>query len=128
MGFRTGAYCTVWGTEPGRGKFTRVKLSASRKNRETGKYDQDFSGYCMFIGDAHAKAALLNERDRIRLGNVDVSNRYDKESGKTYVDYKVFSFDMEEAMGSKPAQSKGYASANRVEENPVESDDESLPF
>lgn len=127
MGFRTGSFASVWQVEPGRGKTTRVRVSTSRKNQQTGQYEQDFSGYCVFIGNAHARAAMLKERDRIKLGEVEVTNRYDKESGKTFHDYKVFSFDMAEAVGSGNAQASRTA-ANRVEDNPVESDDEALPF
>lgn len=126
MAFRQGSFASVWQVEQGKGKSTRVRLSTSRKNKQTDQYEQDFSGYCLFIGDAHARAALLKERDRIKLGEIEVTNRYDKESGRTYVDYKVFSFDMAEAVGGKSAGAP--AAANRVEENPVESDDESLPF
>lgn len=127
MAFRQGSFASVWQIEQSKGKSTRVRLSTSRKNKQTDQYEQDFSGYCVFIGEAHARAAMLKERDRIKLGEIEVTNRYDKETGRTYVDYKVFSFDMAEAVGSK---NSGYSAAasNRVEENPVESDDDKLPF
>lgn len=114
MGFRQGAYATCWSIE-NKGKFTKIRLAISRKNRETGQYEQDFSGYCMFIGNAHAKAAQLRESSRIKLGDVDVSNTYDKETKKEYVNYKVFSFDMADEGGSRPA-------AKPVDSNPVEGD------
>ena len=40
-------------------------MSTSRKNKETDTYEQDFSGYVMMLGHAHAKAQKLRERDRI---------------------------------------------------------------
>lgn len=123
MGFRTGAYATVWGVDTGKGNFTKVRLTVSRKNRETGQFDQDFSGFCTFIGTAHALAAKLKERDRIKLGDVDVSNTYDKESKKEYVNYKVFSFEMANASNaqqqSPPTEQQG--------ENPVDGGD-GLPW
>ncbi len=121
MGFRNQAYATVWSVEQGAGNFTKVRLSISRKNKN-GEWEQDFAGYCMFIGTAHAKAEKLREKDRIRLGEVDVSNFYDKEKKKEYTNFKVFDFEFADA-SDKPA-------AKRVESNPVEGDvgDDEAPF
>ena len=124
MGFRTGAYAKVWSVEQGRGRFQKVRLSVSRKNKDTGEYDQEFSGFCMFIGNANAKAERLKEGDRIRLGDVDVSNKYDREAKREYVDFKVFDFEFAD---SAPQQQPA-ASENPVTSNPVESEEESLPF
>lgn len=123
MGFRVGTYATVWSVEPGRGNFTKVRLSISRKNRESGEYEQDFSGYCMFIGTAHAKASNLHERDRIKLGDVDVSNTYDAQARKEYVNYKVFDFETADSTGVPAARST-------PDSNPVQgdTDEEAMPF
>lgn len=44
MGFRNGAYATVWGVEPGKtDRYQQVRLSTSRKNKKTGQFEQDFS-------------------------------------------------------------------------------------
>ena len=123
MGFRKDAYATVWSVEPVSDTMTKGRISISRKSRQTGQYEQDFSGFVCFIGTAAAKNALkLKEKDRIRLGDVDVSNRYDKEKGTTYNTFKIFSFD--------PPQ--GAAPAAHNEPQPVvddgEADDDRLPF
>ena len=56
----------------------------SRKNKNTGEYETDFSGYVGFVGTVAAKkAAQLKEKDRIRLGDVDVTTKYDKYGAKT---------------------------------------------
>lgn len=119
MGFRNGSYATVWSVEPGRGNFSNVRLTISRKNKETDQYEDEFSGYCMFIGEARAKAEHLKERDRIKLGDVDVTRRYDKEKNKEYYTFKVFSFDMADAAGNsrqaapaRPDPADGYAAAD----------------
>lgn len=77
----------------------------------------------MMIGRANAKAQKLKERDRIKLGDVDVTTTYDKERGKEYVNYKCFDFEM----ADEPSQNR--ASRN-VDSNPVEgdSDVEDTPF
>ena len=127
MGFRTGAYATCFGVEPGKGNFTKVRLSISKKNKETGQYEQDFSGYCTFIGNAHALATRLKERDRIKLGDIDVSNTYDKEAKKEYVNYKVFSFEI---VSGAPDGTVGHQEAAQQGENAAdgENDPEKLPF
>lgn len=107
MGFRTGAYAKVWEVKPMSDVSTKIRVSVSRKNKETGEYEQDFSGFVMAIGSAAArKASNLKEGDRIKLGDIDVSTRYDKEKKTSYVNYKVFSFELEsgDAEPTDPAE------------------------
>lgn len=95
MGFRAGAYCKVWSIEPKSDTCTKIRLSHSRKDGQTGEYEQDFSGFVNFIGTAAAsKAAKLKEGDRIKLGDVDVSTRYDAEKRITYYNFKAFNFEL----------------------------------
>lgn len=78
MGFRTGAYAKVWEVKPFSDTSVKLRLSVSRKNKQTGEYEQDFSGYVNAVGTAAAKkAACLKEGDRIKLGDVDVTTKYD---------------------------------------------------
>lgn len=128
MGFKQNAWATIWSAEPGKGNFTNVRLSISRKNRETDQYEDEFSGFCMFIGEARAKAERLKERDRIKLGDVDVTRRYDKEKQKEYYTFKVFSFQTEsEANAGSPTRTASEpVSSNPVDFTPVETDQ--LPF
>lgn len=105
MGYRVGSFATVWSVEPGpSGKYTKVRLSISRKNRDTNEYEEEFSGFVMFIGEANAKAGRLKERDRIKLKDVDVTRRYDKEKQKEYYNFKCFSFETEDEFGNNQQQ------------------------
>lgn len=105
MGFRTGAYATVWEVRGISDTMTRCRVSISKKNRTTGQYEQDFGGYITFIGSAAANKALkLKEKDRIKLGDVDVDNKYVKEKDITYTNFKVFSFDGPDEIDSQPRQ------------------------
>ena len=103
MGFRTGAYAKCWSVEPKTDSITRLRISVSKKNKSTGEYEQDFSGFATVFGSAAAKkAAALKEGDRIKLGDVDVSTTYDKERNKEYINYKIFSFELsDEALNSQ---------------------------
>lgn len=95
-GFRSNSYATVWSVERISDAMTKGRISISRKNRTTGQYEQDFGGFVSFAGTACASKALrLKERDRIKLGDVDVTNRYDKESGKSYTNFLIYSFEQD---------------------------------
>ena len=126
MGFRQGSYCKIWTIELISDTMTKCRISISRKDRNTGEYVQDFGGYVTFIGSSAAqKAARLSEGDRIRLGDVDVSNVYNKEKGVTYTNFKVFSFETQEEIDTDYQASQG-ASPNEVGDGEI--DDELLPF
>lgn len=126
MGFRNGAYATVWEVKPGNGNYSDVRISISKKSRQTGEYETDFSGFVRFIGSAHENAAVLDERARIKIGECDVTNRYDKEKRQTYTNYAVFSFESVDGNGSGPntqvdTDSDGFMSV-------PDNIDEDLPF
>ena len=104
MAFRSGAYCTVFSVEKRNENVTRVRIATSRKNKMTDQYEQDFGGFVDFVGkDAAKKALQLKKMDRIKLGDVSVTNKYDKEKGVTYTNFSCFSFDMPDSAGSKPS-------------------------
>jgi hypothetical protein len=92
MAFFTGAYATVWTIED-KGKYTKVILSTSRKNKETGQYETDFNDYVNFVGEAHRLAQTLKPRDRIRLGDVNCSNWYNKEKNRKYYNFTAFTYE-----------------------------------
>lgn len=125
MGFRTGAYAKVWEVKPFSDTSVKLRLSVSRKNKQTGEYEQDFSGYVNAVGTAAAKkAACLKEGDRIKLGDVDVTTKYDGEKKTTYTNFKLFSFELD---GDSPTPK-----SNNTEPQPSvdsgEVDDARLPF
>ncbi|MGN1156971.1 MAG: hypothetical protein ACI4TK_12405 [Agathobacter sp.] len=133
MGFRPNAWATVWSVEPSAtGSSTKVRLSTSKKNK-SGEYEQDFSGFCLFIGQAHTDAAKLAEKDRIKIGECEVTTSYDKEKGKEYINYKVYNFETSDGAGTqsntKPKTKKAEkktAFEDVIEEGENSEDD--LPF
>lgn len=106
MGFRTGAFAKIWDVTPISDTSTKLRLSISRKNK-SGEFEEDFSGFVLAIGTANAaKAAKLAKGDRIKLGDVDVSTKYDRDSKITYVNYKMFSFEQSDGAGSTAQTSR----------------------
>lgn len=95
MGFRNGAYAKIWEVTGVSDTNTKLRISISRKDNRSGEYVNDFSGFVNAIGTAAAAKALrLKKGDRIKLGDVDVSNKYDKEKQVTYTNCKIFSFEL----------------------------------
>lgn len=124
MGFRSKNFCTVWEVEAISDTNTKARISTSRKDRQTGTYETDFSGFVNFIGSVAAKKALsLKAKDRIRLGDVDVTTKYNAEKNVTYTNYKIFSFEtqkeIDDAANEDPAPTKA------VDDGEV---DDKLPF
>lgn len=110
MGFRTDSFAKVWKVE-NKGNYSVVELSTSKKNKKTGKYDTDFSSkFVRFIGTAHTLATSLQDGASIKLGNVEVTNSYNKETKVSYTNFLVFSFEIPDGNSSsntsKPAENK----------------------
>jgi len=125
MGFRTGAYAKIWEVSPMSDTSTKVRMSVSRKNKQTGEYEQDFSGFVLCIGTAAAKkAAQLREGSRIKIGDCDVTTKYDEQKKITYTNFKMFSF--EDADGDSGQATEQTAPQPTVDEGEI--DDNRLPF
>ena len=124
MGFRTGAFAKIWEVTPMSDTSTKLRMSVSRKNKQSGEYEQDFSGFVLAIGTAAAKkAACLKEGDKIKLGDVDVSTKYDKEKKITYTNFKMFSFEVDGG-----SDSSGDTTDPQPSVDEGEIDDSRLPF
>lgn len=121
MGLHNGCYATCWSVED-KGNYTTVRLTTTRKNKD-GKFEQDFSGFCTFIGNAKAKAAFLKEKDRIKIESCDVTSKYDRDSKREYINFTIF--DFEKLDNSKPAETK--TEPKEFDGESVEGDEE-LPF
>lgn len=103
MGIRNGAYATVWEAKPGKGNYMDVRLSTSRKNKQTDSYETDFSGWARFIGKAN-DLGQLSERTRVQLNEVEVTNHYDKEKNQTFWNVAVFDASLCDSNAPKSAQ------------------------
>lgn len=123
MGFRNGAYAKVWSVEKVSDTNTKLRISISRKNKQTNEYETDFQGFVSCVGSAAAKSALqLREGDRIKLGDTDVRTRYDKDKSVTYTNFTLFSFETE---GSEAPKKQA---PDEVDPSEGFNDDRALPF
>lgn len=126
MGFRKDAWATCWNTEVKSDTLTQVRISTSRKDKQSDEYIQDFSGFVAFVGTATAKkAAALKEKDRIKLGDVEVTTKYDKDKDKTYTNFKCYNFTTQSTEG----ESNGSVDEPQPNiDDIIETTEERLPF
>jgi len=124
MGLRTGGcYAKVWKIEP-KEKYTKVQISISKKDKATGQYETDWSGFTNFVGQAHTEIAKYKEGDRIKIEEFEVTNKYDKEKKQTSTYCSVFKISDASSNNShaeKPAEAKS-------PDAPVQGNPEDLPF
>lgn len=109
MGFRQGAYAKVWSVED-KGNYSVCRMSTSKKNKETEEYETDFQdGYVRFVGTAHTMIHdknIPNNGLSIKLSSVEVTNKYDKASNKSYINYAVFGFELPDGESAKPKKNE----------------------
>ena len=134
MGFRNGAYASIFSVKKGQGNYHDVNLAISKKNRDGDGYVTDFRGFVRFIGDASTQIAKFEGKDsknngnrpitRVKLGSVDVSNSYNPSTNKSYTNFVVFSFEPADADNNNT--SKSMKSANDYANNVPTGDDEEV--
>lgn len=130
---------TIW-TAPERisDTMSKARASMSRKNKMTGEYEDDFSGIVNFCGTAAVqKASGLQPRDRIKLGDIDVTRKYDKAASKEYINYKIWSFELADSSNNNASHANETASNTSSSdpinsatdgENPADDSEDGLPF
>lgn len=133
MGLKNGAFCTVWRLNNGDNKMVDLKekycdimISINKKNSQ-GNFEKDFSGKLRCLGNALKviKGLSLSEKDRLKLLEIEVSNKYDKNTRKTYTNY--ICWDLEPAEIAK----KNDNSVEILNDEPVSPfniTDDVLPF
>ena len=102
MGFRNDAYARIWEVEE-KGNYSVGKISISRKDKDTGKYNVEFQdGFVRFVGQAH-KALQGVQIDSakgisVKISSCDVSSIYKGKDGKTsyYPHYTVFGIELQD--------------------------------
>ena len=130
MGFRVGSYATVWSVEPKTDAWTKINITVSRKNKDTGEYDTEFRGFVDCFGTAVAKkAAALTSGDRIKLGDIDVKTSYDKQKEISYTNFQLFNFELtSNESGDATAKKEPKKPAKSVDDGEVEVSEGALPF
>lgn len=125
MGFKQGAFARIWSVND-EGKYSTANVSVSRKNKETGKYDVEFSdGYVRLVGSAHEAAKELglptreefdSQSDKgvsVKISSCDVTNNYDTKTKKLYTNCVIFGFEIPDNNGGDGSGNAGAKSTGK---------------
>ena len=123
MGFRKNAFAKIWEIKAGNGNYADARISISEKKKGTDDYVQTFGGFVRFAGDA---ANGIEGGMRVKLGDVDVTNSYNKEKKVTYTNFVVFNWEPVESNGSSAPAAAPDADGFMTLPEGVE--EEELPF
>ena len=94
--FSVGSYAKIWDIKEIKDKCSDIRISTSRKNKETGEYEQDFGGFVRLVGQAHEQMKYLSNGDKFKIIRCGVENHYDKEKKTTYTNYIIFEMEAED--------------------------------
>lgn len=100
--FSVGSYAKIWEIKAIKDNYSDIRISTSKKDKETGKYTQDFGGYVRMVGKAHAAMSYLAESDSFKIVRCGVENHYDKEKKVAYNNFVIFEVEADDAP-AKPA-------------------------
>lgn len=109
MGLKNGAKLSIWEVKKC-GKYTDIQASTRKKNNQTGEWETDFSGYIRLVGNANTKATDFSEGKlqnpiKIEVGGFEVTQKYSKEHKKTFTNFVMYDFEMEDAQPAQPKPS-----------------------
>lgn len=127
MAFSNNNYATIWEIRTTKGKAMNVRLSTSRKDKNTGDYETDFSDYCFFVGKAAEKVKSCKAKDRVRLLETSVTSRWDKEQKKNFYTFTVWDIEMADGKGGRSQSSVVPPKTSAPAQQSSGSDDD-LPF
>jgi hypothetical protein len=129
MGLRTGekgTLATVWDIRAGKGNYTDVQFSTSKKD-VNGNYYTDFNGWARFIGRAKDLSETLKKNDKIWIKEFEITNTYSKEKNQTYYNIAVFVAELADFNNNSNNTSSNNTS-NEFLNIPDDASDEGLPF
>lgn len=116
--FSNNSYAKIKEVED-KGNYSICKISISKKNRTTQKYETDFIAKVRFVGTAHLQRPMADQR--IKITSCGVSNCYTKNEKLEFPKsptYTVFSYELQEDVEN----------SNNLRPELEEIDENQLPF
>jgi single-stranded DNA-binding protein len=100
-------YATFWEAE-NKGNYTLVRMSTSRKIKDTGEYKNSNWAFVRFVKDAHDKVDTLVKKDRIIIkGGMSLEPYTDADGNKKYPknpQLVIFNFEFPEARATESSE------------------------
>ena len=138
MGWRDGAYATVWPWTDKEGrehvvnsvsdKLSTAKISIRSRVKGTDEYETQFNNFVRFVGTSAAqKARMLKARDRIKLLRVEYIESM--KDGKKYDNWMVYDFEIQDqnTSGSGSSYQRRSSPPPTVDDGEFDPEDR-LPF
>lgn len=101
--FSAGSFAKIWEVKRKGDKYSDIRISTSKKDKESGKYSQDFGGFVRMVGQAHETMDHLEEGDSFKIIRCGVENHYDKEKKITYNNFVIFEVEVDDSYPEKDA-------------------------
>lgn len=98
--FSVNSYAKIKEVED-KGNYSVCKISISKKNKQSGKYETDFVGKVRFVGNAHHQRPLANQK--IQITSCGVSNCYTKDGKLEFPKmptYTIFEYSLQDDNGA----------------------------
>ena len=130
MAFGNGQFMKIWEVAD-KGSYTEVSMSSSKKNKQTGEYETDFSSkYVRFVGNAKLQNPMKGQR--IKITECAVQNVYYKNGERQFLKnpvFCVFAYELQQdgAQGNTYVPS-AYTQGSSGGFEQMDMDDGGLPF
>ena len=112
MGFKNNNFGTLWCIDKDTKKvvaladrYADIQISTSKKNSK-GEYETDFSGRVRCLGKAFEKIKeySLREKDKIKLLEVETTNKYVADRRQTYTNFLCWDLEVLDTKDKTPRQ------------------------
>lgn len=121
--FANGSYATIWEVRKVEANYADVQISTSKK--VNGNYEQDFGGIVRFVGEAKNIVSGKKAKDRIKILECGITNKYVKDKNVTYWNPVVFK--CEDANSNSGTKTNAKPETSKADDEPVDMNDD-LPF
>lgn len=101
--FSVGSYAKIWEIKEIKDKYSEIRISTSKKDKDSGEYSQDFGGKVRLVGQAHEQMKYMSEGDKFKILRCGVTNKWDEEKKRMYVNYVIFEVEFEDPAESPKA-------------------------
>ena len=95
--FSVGSYAKIKSVE-NKENYSDCKITISKKNKKTDKYELTFSNTVRFIGKAHLQRPMVDQK--IKITSCGVSNCYIKDGNVEYLkhpSFLIFEYELQES-------------------------------
>lgn len=99
--FCDGCKAKIWKIQRCEERYADVQVSTSSKNKQSGEWETDFSGFCRILGkdmtDKIRGTAIPKGGLKVELNRVAVKQNYNKEKKQAFTEFIIWDFEFADA-------------------------------